>query len=370
MGRLAARRRRLTGLERVFTVQGPYPVFVRDMTHPQAPASTAGPAAPAAKPPEPGWLLKAATCLVYSGMLAWIVHSRRPGTLLEVATLAVGSALALGVFVLIVLGVFSLWKRFRTPRNRLRIMLGTGVFLLAAVAAPLAERHHQDRQRDIANAEIRKAIDALRLQAGGGSGAPGDVPDIDPAPKASGPYGEMERALKTVAGERLAQHRAYLQELKEIGLPRLFDASRLARDSGLIESRLILEQAEKLVPGYRQRSLEILNAMPALVRSLSISDSEKVKILKALQDSRAASTEKLTRVWDLETRILREFGLMITLLDDNRQFWYADRTELMFGRDDDLRRFHQHQDAVNRMAREQERLATQSLAAMPQAQLR
>lgn len=340
------------------------------MTDPQAPATTAGPAAPAAKPPEPGWHLKAATCAVYSAMLAWAVYSSRPETMLDVAQLALGGAAILGATLLVVLGVFSIWKRFRTPRNRLRVMLGAGVCLLAAVAVPLAERNHDNRQRDIANTEIRKAIDALRLQAGGGSGVPEDVPAIDPAPKATGPYGEMERAMKTVAGERLAQHRAYLQELKEIGLPKLFDARRLARDSGLIESRLILEQAEKLVPGYRQQSLEVLNGMPALVQSLTISEPEKAKILKALQDSRAASTEKLARVWDLETQILHEFGLMITLLDDNRQFWYADRDELMFGRDDDLRRFHQHQDAVNRLAGEQERLATQSLASMPQAPLR
>ncbi|WP_313622520.1 hypothetical protein [Achromobacter sp.] len=337
---------------------------------PPAAAAASDPLAPSTTPAQPGWILRAATVTVYAAMLSWIVYSRRPESLTATATLAIGSAVVLGVFLLVVLGCFSLSQRFRTPRNRLRIMLGTGVFLLAAVAPPIAERNHENRQRDIANVEIRKAVDALRQQALGGSGAPEDVPAIDPAPKASGPYGEMERAMKTVAGERLAQHRAYLQELKMIGLPRLFDASRLARDSGLIESRLILEQAERLVPGYRRQSLDVLNGMPALVRSLSIADAEKAKILTALQASNAASAAKLTRVWDLETQILHEFGLMITLLDDNRQFWYADRDELMFGRDDDLRRFHQHQEAVNRMVGEQERLGSQSLAAVPQAPMR
>lgn len=346
------------------------------MNDPQEPATPAPETPPAAAtapapqvPAEPGWLLKAATALVYAALLSWTVYSQRPDGLPAIATLAIGSAVIVGAFLLLVLASFSLWKRFRTPRNRIRIMLGAGVFLLAAVVPPLAERNHENRQRDIANAEIRKAIDALRQQAAGGSGAPQDVPAIDPAPKASGPYGEMERAMKTVAGERLAQHRAYLQELQEIGLPRLFDASRLARDAGLIESRLILEQAERLVPGYRQQSLDVLNGMPALVSSLSIADAEKTKILNALQTSNAASAAKLTRVWDLETQILHEFGLMITLLDDNRQFWYADRDELMFGRDDDLRQFHQHQAAVNRMVGEQERLGSQSLAAVPQAPL-
>lgn len=333
------------------------------------PPAVSAPQAPVPEPAEPGWFLKAATVLVYAAILSGNVYTRRPDSLWAAAMLAIGSAVILGLFLLVVLAGFSLWRRFRTPRNRLRIMLGTGVFLLAAFAPPIAERNHENRQRDIANVEIRKAVDTLRLQAIGGTGSPDDVPAIDPAPRASGPYGEMERAMKTVAGERLAQHRAYLQDLKEIGLPRLFDASRLARDSGLIESRLILEQAERLVPDYRRQSLDVLNGMPALVRSLSIADAEKAKILKALQTSNATSTAKLARVWELETQILHEFGLMITLLDDNRQFWYADRDELMFGRDDDLRRFHQHQQAVSRMVGEQERLGSQSLAAVPQAPL-
>ncbi|MEN4923114.1 hypothetical protein ABE485_30865 [Achromobacter spanius] len=328
-----------------------------------APSDTRGPAVP---PPQPGWALKTATAVVYAAIVAWSVFSRSPDGLPAIATLAVGYAVILGLILFAALAFFSLWRRFRTPRNRARVMLGVGVFLLAAVVPPVAQRNHDSRQRDIANAEIRKAIDTLRQQAAGGSGAPEDVPAIDPAPKASGPYGEMERAMKTVAGARLAQHRAYLQELQEIGLPRLFDARRLARDAGLIESRLILEQAERLVPGYRQQSLEVLNGMPALVRSLTIADAEKEKILAALQASNTANRAKLGRLWDLETQILHEFGQMITLLDDNRQYWYADKNELMFGRDDDLRRFHQHQDAVNRMVGEQEQLGSQSLAAVPQ----
>ena len=350
------------------------------MTDPQEPASPlAGtPAAaapsdmrgPAAPPPQPGWALKAATAVVYAAILAWSVFSRGPEGLQAVAMLALGYAVILGLIAFAALAFFSLWRRFRTPRNRARVMLGLGVFLLAAVVPPLAEHNDDNRQRDIANAEIRKAIDTLRQQAAGGSGAPEDVPAIDPAPRASGPYGEMERVMKTVAGARLAQHRAYLQELQEIGLPRLFDARRLARDTGLIESRLILEQAERLVPGYRRQSLDVLNGMPALVRSLTIADAEKDKILAALQTSNAASNAKLTRLWDLESQILREFGQMITLLDDNRQYWYADKNELMFGRDGDLRRFRQHQESVSRMVGEQEQLGVQSLAAVPQAPLR
>lgn len=337
---------------------------------PPAAAAPPRPQGPDAKRLQPGWLLRAATCMVYVAILAWGVLSRRPAGLQDIAILAVGYATGLAIVLLVTLSFFSMWERFRTPRNRVRILLGAGVFLLATVAPEVARRNHENLQRDIANAEIRKTVDTLRVLVNGGYGIPEEVPAIDPAPKASGPYGETERAMKTVAGQRLAQHRAYLQELQEIGLPRLLDANRLARDTGLIESRLILEQAGRIVPSYRQQSLQVLTGMPALVRSLSIAEPEKEEILKVLKKSSAASSAKLTRIWDLEAQILDELGQMITLLDDNRQHWYADHDELMFGRDDDLRRFHRHQNAISKMVSEQEQLGTQPLTTLLQSPLR
>ena len=50
----------------------------------------------------------------------------------------------------------------------------------------------------------------LRRMAGGAE-KPGALPDIDPTPRAHGAYGELERAVKTVAGQRLAQHKAYVR---------------------------------------------------------------------------------------------------------------------------------------------------------------
>lgn len=351
------------------------------MTDPQEPATPPRETFPAAaapsRPPaanakqrQPGWPLRVATCVVYVALLAWGVHSRRPAGLQDIAILAVGYAAGLAVVLIVALSFFSMWERFRTPRNRLRILLGVGVFLMVAVAPEVARRNHEKLQRDIANAEIRKTVDTLRQLVNGGYGMPEDVPSVDPAPKASGLYGETERALKTVASQRLAQHRAYLQELQEIGLPRLLDANRLARDTGLIESRLILEQAERIVPAYRQQSLQVLSGMPALVRSLSITEPQKEEILTVLKTSNAASSAKLARVWDLEAEILHELSLMITLLDDNRQYWYADHDELLFGRDGDLRRFHQHQDTISKMVSEQEQLGTQPLTTLLQSPLR
>ncbi|MFD4839297.1 hypothetical protein ACFWP0_17465 [Achromobacter sp. NPDC058515] len=346
------------------------PAFSQRETQPAAAAPSHPQDADAARPRRPGWLLKTATCLVYAAMLAWSVHSARPSSLPDIAALAVASAAGLAVVPLVALAFLSLWKRFRTPRNRLRIALAAGLFLMFAVAPEIARRNDEKIQRDVANAEIRKTADALRLMLGGAHATPDAASSIDPTPKATGPYGEMERALKTVARERLAQHKAYVQELKEIGLPRLFDAHRLARDAGLIESRLILEQAERLVPTYRKQSMQVLTQMPARIRALPIDEQEKANLLDSLAASNAAGSANLTRVWDLEGQILREFGQMITLLDDNRQFWYADHDELMFGRDDDLRRFRQHQDAVSRMVGEQDQLGRQPLPGVLRSSLR
>lgn len=252
----------------------------------------------------------------------------------------------------------SVQKRPRWPL----IALTVGLALLVALAV-VGLRQAGDRQQErVASDEIRKVANTLSLMVSGSEADSGNLPAIDPTPKATGFYGEMERAIKTVASERLAQHKAYLQELKDIGMPRLLDAHRLAQDAGLIESRMILEQAERLVPKYRQQSLQVLNDMPTLIRSLAIREPEKQKMLNKLDTSLAQRNESLDQVWRLETRILLEFGKMITLLDDNRQYWYADHDELMFQRDADLKRFHQHQSAIGKMATEQEQLGKRQLA--------
>lgn len=240
--------------------------------------------------------------------------------------------------------------------------LVAGLAVLAAITVAGVRQAGERAQERVASDEIRKVATTLSLMVSGAEGESGNLPAIDPTPKATGFYGEMERAIKTVASERLAQHKAYLQELKDIGMPGLLDAHRLAQDAGLIESRMILEQAERLVPKYRDQSLQVLKDMPALIRSLAIREPEKQKMLTNLDTSLAQRNESLEQVWLLEGRILHEFGLMISLLDDNRQFWYADHDELMFQRDADLKRFHQHQAAIGKMATEQEQLGKRQLA--------
>lgn len=258
-------------------------------------------------------------------------------------------------------------KPLQSPRTRprwLRMALIAGLAVLASAVVIGLRNAGEREQEQVAATEIRKVADTLSLMVGNPDGGPQAVPAIDPTPKATGFYGELERVIKTVAGERLAQHKAYLQDLNDIGMPRLLDAHRLARDTGLVESRMILEQAEHLVPKYQQQSLQVLKDMPALIRSLAIREPEKQKMLTRLDASLAQRNANLEQVWSLEARILREFGQMITLLDDNRQHWYADHDELLFDRNDDLNRFHQHMAAIGKLSAEQEKLGRQQLASI------
>ncbi|CAB3638605.1 hypothetical protein [Achromobacter pestifer] len=250
----------------------------------------------------------------------------------------------------------------RTWRGWPRVALIAGLGVLVSLVLIGLNNASERAQERVATAEIRKVADTLRLMVNGEVDGPEPLPVIDPTPKATGFYGELERVIKTVAGERLAQHKAYLQDLKDIGMPRLLDAHRLARDTGLVESRMILEQAEHLVPKYQQQSMQVLKDMPRLIGSLEIREPEKQKMLTSLNASLPRRSASLEQVWSLETRILHEFGQMITLLDDNRSYWFADHDELMFERDSDLKRFHQHMAAIGKMASEQEQLGKQQLA--------
>ncbi|WZB70916.1 hypothetical protein WJ968_00815 [Achromobacter xylosoxidans] len=184
-----------------------------------------------------GWLLPLLlACAVYmaEGTLRMLL-ARQPATSLEVLGM-------LALPPLLVCALFSIGKRFRDPRRQLYIVLVVGLVMLLGDAGQAWSRIEQNRQRELANAGIRDAMAVLRRMAGGAE-KPGALPDIDPTPRAHGAYGELERAVKTVAGQRLAQHKAYVKDLDDIGLPRLFDPGRLARDTGLVESRMILELA-------------------------------------------------------------------------------------------------------------------------------
>lgn len=313
-------------------------------------------------PDRPSGLLIASTCVLYAVLMAFSVVGRNLDAGRESFIIVATHMAVIALLPLTAIGVLSLWKRFRSQRSRFRIALTVGLVWLASTTLAGLDQIGERAQERVATEEIRKVANTLSVMVSGAEDESGQLPAIDPTPKATGFYGEMERAIKTVAGARLAQHKAYLQELKDIGMPRLLDAHRLAHDVGLIESRMILEQAERLVPEYRRQSLQVLNDMPTLIRSLAIGEPDKQKMLRHLDMSLSQRNESLEQVWRLESRILQEFGQMITLLDDNRQYWYADHDELMFERDADLSRFRQHQTAIGKMASEQEQLGKRQLS--------
>ena len=152
-----------------------------------------------------GWLLPLLlACAVYmaEGTLRMLL-ARQPATSLEVLGM-------LALPPLLVCALFSIGKRFRDPRRQLYIVLVVGLVMLLGDAGQAWSRIEQNRQRELANAGIRDAMAVLRRMAGGAE-KPGALPDIDPTPRAHGAYGELERAVKTVAGQRLAQHKAYVR---------------------------------------------------------------------------------------------------------------------------------------------------------------
>ena len=262
----------------------------------------------------------------------------------------VGLAAAAGLCAVAPIG-----KRFRDPRRQLYIVLVVGLVMLLGDAGQAWSRIEQNRQRELANAGIRDAMAVLRRN--GGAEKPGALPDIDPTPRAHGAYGELGARSRPWPASGSRSTKAYVKDLDDIGLPRLFDPGRLARDTGLVESRMILELAGRLLPAYRQRNQQALDDMPALIRALDIDDDARTRMLDGVAAQRPARLRDVNRAWDLETRILDEFGQMITLLDDNRPYWVARGGQLLFERDDDLARYRKHQARVDALVREQDQLA-------------
>lgn len=208
-------------------------------------------------------------------------------------------------------------------------------------------------------AELRRTGEWMRAVLDAPDNPPGDIPDIDTTPKAHGMYGEIERGMKIILRQRVAQYRAYVTELDEARLSELFIPNRLARDRGLIESRLILEQAQHVVQKYSQQNQRLLADVPAILRSLDLSEQQKNQMVEGAIKARPRQKASLARNWELERQMLDQYAQMINLLDDNRRSWRVARNEIVFDRDSLLDRFRAHQLAVRQLTAERARLEAQ-----------
>ena len=111
------------------------------------------------------------------------------------------------------------------------------------------------------------------------------MPDIDPRLAPTAPTASWSARSRPwpASGSRSGLR----QDLDDIGL---FDPGRLARDTGLVESRMILELAGRLLPAYRQRNQQALDDMPALIRALDIDDDARTRMLDGVAAQPRART--------------------------------------------------------------------------------
>lgn len=318
--------------------------------------------------PRPGRALRAATWLLYLGLWLGLLalkgsHPPQPGAAAETLGYriggAIGSALVLLLPAIVAILALSPFKRLRTPLHRMRIAFACGLLLLAAGAALVGLGAYRDTQRAIAMAELRRTGEWVRAALDAPDRAPGDVPDIDTTPRARGMYGEIERGMKIILQQRVAQYRAYMKELDEARLSELFIANRLARDRGLVESRLILEQSQRVVRKYSLQNQRLLADVPAILRSLDLSEEQKNQMVEGAIKARPRQQASLARNWELERQTLAEFEQMINLLDDNRSAWRVAQNEIVFDRARLLDRFRAHQLTVRQLTEARARLETQ-----------
>lgn len=334
----------------------------------------APPARPAAPRPSPA--LRAATGFLYIGLwLALLVLSGRntpaPGGAAETLSYRIGAAIGCALMLLLpaIVAILALspFKRLRTPLHRMRIAFATGLVLLVAGAVLAGLGAYRDAQRATAMAELRRTGEWMRAVLDAPDNPPGDIPDIDTTPKARGMYGEIERGMKIILRQRVAQYRAYMTELDEARLSELFIPNRLARDRSLIESRLILEQAQHVVQKYSQQNQRLLADVPAILRSLDLSEQQKNQMVEGAIKARPRQKASLARNWELERQMLDQYAQMINLLDDNRRSWRVARNEIVFDRDSLLDRFRAHQLAVRQLTAERERLEAQQFDSLMSA---
>ncbi len=254
----------------------------------------------------------------------------------------------------------------RDARQRKRAWIAGAIVFAGWLAIALAnfwlgyvEEHEKvATSLDALKADYRRLHDSTR--APDGSPQKVETP-FTTEPKAGGEAGEMERMLRTVTAESIAQRNEYHAAMEAAGWDRMLDAERLRRDTELRESREIMAVARGLVERYEAKSRELLDGMPARIAALKLKAATKSAMLAGFEKTAEANRAKLRELWELERRSLAEVEGALQVLASNRRKWSFEDGNFVFSDDRALAAFNARMTAVQALARQQAELQQRNL---------
>ena len=241
-----------------------------------------------------------------------------------------------------------------------------GIIVLCAmlVAAVSAYQRAQKRQRAEASEMIGRLQSDYREIANavdGPDGLPQKIEKrIDVPATAKGELGQMDRFLRQLMAQMVAQRNEYFSELDKIGWNQVLDGTRVKRDAKLQQSRQIMSQARGLVDKYEAKSKGLIDGIPAAIRLLDVSESTKRDMMQGFERTAAASRMQLVELWGLERQALGEIEGMLQILDSSRARWAVEGGNFVFAEQRTLDVFNQKMASVQAITKKQSEMQKRS----------
>jgi hypothetical protein len=241
-----------------------------------------------------------------------------------------------------------------------------GIIVLCAVlvAAVTAYQRAQKRQRAEASETIGRLQNDYREIADavdGPDGLPQKIEKrIDVAPTAKGELGQMDRFLRQLMAQMVAQRNEYFSELDTIGWNQVLDGTRIKRDANLQQSRQIMSRARGLVDKYEARSKGLLDGVPAAIRLLDVSESTKRDMTQGFERTAAASRSQLVELWSLERQALAVIEGVLLMLDSSRARWAMEGGNFVFAEQRTLDVFNQKMASIQAITQKQSEMQKRS----------
>ena len=183
---------------------------------------------------------------------------------------------------------------------------------------------------------------------------------FEPSSKGGGEVAEVEKFMKSFLNKVVAQRNDYLLEIEAIGFDKILDGNRLSRDRSLAESRILLQQARRIVTKYRQQTEVLLETVTNDIRLLNLSERAKRDMVAGYEKGLVASRAQIDAIWDLEFKTLEEFESIFALLSTRKGAWAVSNGQLLFADDSDLRSYNSSITAIQQYVSKQQALQKQS----------
>ena len=189
--------------------------------------------------------------------------------------------------------------------------------------------------------DLEKDVKKIFEEPQGVNALPKNTPVVfNDKPEGDSQEKQLVALVRSFYNEMESFQKDYTKDLEQIGTDTLFDAERIYRDQGFVESRRILSKTREAVKLYRGKSMNLLSEFPKKIDNYGFSDSFKKAFLKGYRDGIVKSGPLIRESWDLEFKGVELFSQQLDHLESSRSRWRAKDGHFIFETDEDLEIFN------------------------------